>query len=149
MAHTYTSLHYHIVFSTRNREPWLSEAIRQRLWPYLAGIARENAMKADSIGGVADHVHALIAIAPRIAVAKAMQLIKGASSHWIKGEFPNTAAFAWQDGYGAFTISETQVEIVRRYIRNQAEHHRRITFAEEYRALLEQHRVAFDERYWL
>jgi REP element-mobilizing transposase RayT len=149
MANTYTSLHYHIVFSTKNREPWLTAPMRERLWPYLGGIARENHMTALEVGGVSDHVHVLVSIPPTVAVAKAVQLMKGGSSHWLKSEFRSLAGFAWQDGYGAFTVSESQIGTVRAYIRNQAEHHRTKTFAEEYRALLERHHVEFDERYWL
>jgi putative transposase len=103
MSNTYTALNYHVIFSTKNREPWLTEPIRDRLWPYLGGIARENGMKAFEIGGVSDHVHLLISIPATVAVSKAVQLIKGGSSHWIKEQFPKVTAFAWQDGYGAFT----------------------------------------------
>ena len=105
MANTYTSLNYHLVFSTKNREPWLIEAVCARLWPYLGGIARENGMKALEIGGVADHVHILVSVPATMALSNAVQLIKGGSSHWIKESFPNMAAFAWQDGYGAFSVS--------------------------------------------
>jgi REP element-mobilizing transposase RayT len=149
MAHTYTSLTYHLIFSTKNRDPALTPPIRDRLWPYLGGIARENRMTALEIGGVADHVHLLLSAPPVVPISKAAQLIKGGSSHWLKSEFSVLAHFAWQDGYGAFSVSESQVETVRAYIRNQAEHHRTKTFAEEYRVFLERHHVAFDERYWL
>ncbi|MEQ1859774.1 MAG: IS200/IS605 family transposase [Chthoniobacteraceae bacterium] len=149
MANTYTSLNYHIVFSTKRREPWLTEPIRERLWPYLGGIARENGMSALEVGGVADHVHILLSAPAVIAVAKAVQLIKGGSSHWIKDVFPELAEFAWQDGYGAFSVSHSQLDAVRDYIREQPDHHRTRTFAEEYRAFLERHEVGFDERYLL
>jgi putative transposase len=149
MAHTYTSLHHHVVFSTKGREPWLSSLVRQRLWPYLGGIARENKMTALGIGGVADHVHMLLTIPSSTALAKCIQLVKGGSSHWLKSEVPNVTAFAWQDGYGAFSVSASQLENVRAYIRNQEEHHRTTTFVDEYRALLRKHGVEFDERYWL
>lgn len=149
MANTYTSRNYHIVFSTKNREPWLTEPIRQRLWPFVGGIGRKNQMAALEIGGAADHAHILVSIPPTVPISKAVQLMKGGSSHWLKTEFPALAGFAWQDGYGAFTVSESQVETLRTYIRNQAEHHRKKTFADEYRALLERHNVEFDERYWL
>jgi putative transposase len=96
-------------------------------------------------GGISDHIH--IAIPPAVAVAKAVQLIKGASSRWVKDSLPKLSGFAWQDGYGAFTVSESQIDTVRTYIRNQAEHHRTKTFAEEYRALLERHQVSFDEHF--
>ena len=149
MSNTYTSLNYHIVFSTKNREPWLREDIRERLWPYLGGIARENGMKALEIGGVADHVHLLLSIPASMALSKAVQLIKGGSSHWMKETFPKVTGFAWQDGYGAFTVSPSQLDAVREYIRNQEEHHRTKSFAEEYRAFLERHQVEFDERFLL
>jgi putative transposase len=147
MANTYTSLNYHIVFSAKNPEPWLIESVCERLWPYLAGIARENGMKALEIGGVADHVHILISVPATLALSKAVQLIKGGSSHWIKESFPNMAAFAWQDGYGAFSVSESQLDPVRDYIQRQPEHHRTKTFAEEYKTFPERHGIEFDERY--
>ena len=149
MANTFVSLRYHVVFSTKGREPWLSEAVTGRLWPYLAGIARDNSMKALEIGGVADHIHLLLGIAPSVALSKAVGPLKGNSSAWIKTEFPRLAAFAWQDGYGAFTVGESQIETTRAYIRRQPEHHQTRSFAEEYRAFLQRHRIEFDERYLL
>jgi REP element-mobilizing transposase RayT len=149
MANSFTSLYYHAIFSTKNREPWLTDNVRDRLWPYLGGIARENAMTALEVGGMADHAHLAISIPPSVSLSKALQLIKGASSHWIKETFPNLADCAWQDGYGAFTVSESQLEAVRDYIRRQADHHRNKTFAEEYRTFLQRHRIEFDERYLL
>lgn len=133
MANIYTALYYHVIFSTKDREPWLSEAVRERLWPCLGGIAGENGMKALEIGGVVDHVHLLGSVPASVALSKAVQLVKGGSSHWIKDNFPHMAGFAWQDGFGAFTVSESQLADVREYIRRQPEHHRTKTFAEEYR----------------
>ena len=147
MANTYTSLNYHLVFSTKHREPWLIKSVCERLWPFLGGIARQNGMKALEICGMADHVHILVSVPASMALSKAVQLIKGGSSHWIKESFPNLAGFAWQDGYGAFTVSESELDTVREYIRRQPEHHRTKTFAEEYRAFLEKHDIEFDERY--
>jgi REP element-mobilizing transposase RayT len=149
MANTYTSLYYHVIFSTKNREPLLAVEVRERVWSYMAGIARANQMTPLKIGGVADHVHVLVSVPASLAIAKAVQLIKGGSSHWVRGSVPGLSGFAWQDGYGAFTVSESQIEAVRDYIRRQEEHHRRETFAEEYRDFLDRHQVAFDERYLL
>ncbi|WP_221030108.1 IS200/IS605 family transposase [Actomonas aquatica] len=149
MANTYTSLQYHVVFSTKKREPWLVESVCERLWPYLGGIARENGMKALEIGGVADHIHLLLVLPPSLALSKALQLLKGASSRWIHDNFPALSHFGWQDGYGAFTVSESQIPVVREYIRNQPEHHRVTTFAEEYQTFMERHGIEFDERYLL
>jgi REP element-mobilizing transposase RayT len=149
MANTYTSLKYHIVFSTKNRECCLTEGIRDRLFAYLGGIARENGMQALEIGGVADHVHLLLSIPPSLAVSNAVQVIKGGSSHWLKDAFPGMKGFAWQDGYAAFTVSKSQLDGVRDYVRGQVEHHRTKTFAEEYRAFLQRHQIECDERYLL
>jgi len=149
MANTYTSLHYHIVFSTKNREPWLREDVRARLWPYLGGISRENKLKAMMIGGVADHVHLVVSIPPSVSVSKAIQLIKGGSSHWLKENFPELVQYAWQDGYAAFSVSRSQLDSVAAYVAGQEEHHRKKTFAEEYRAFLSRHEIVFDERYVL
>jgi putative transposase len=149
MANTYTSLHYHIVFSTKNRQPFLGEPIRERLFAYLGGIARENAMNALEIGGVADHVHLLLSIPASLPLSKAVQLVKGGSSHWLKATFPEMIDFAWQDGYAAFTVSWSQLDDLRAYIRSQPEHHRTKTFVEEYRTFLARHRIEYDERYLL
>jgi putative transposase len=149
MANTYTSLHYHFVFSTKNREPWLTAPMRMGLWAYLGGIARKNRMVAREINGAIDHVHALVNLPPTISVSNAVQFLKGGLSMWMKNTFPEVRGFAWQDGYGAFTVSESEFGVVQEYIRNQAEHHRFKTFAEEYRAFLTRHNIVFDERYLL
>ena len=147
MANTYTSIHYHFVFSTKNREPWIAREIEQRVWAYLAGIARDNKMTPMQIGGIEDHVHLLLAASPTLAPSKIAQLIKGGSSAWVHEAFPNMKAFAWQDGYGAFTVSRSNVEDVAAYIRDQREHHRHKSFKEEYLAFLQKHGVEYDEKY--
>src|SRR5262245_18096647 len=108
MANTFTSLHFHFVFSTKNRERWLSLEIEQRVWEYLGGIARQNQMKALQVVGVDDHVHLVVGLPPTLTVSRALQLIKGGSSKWIHETFPALAGFEWQDGYGAFTVSKSQ-----------------------------------------
>jgi REP element-mobilizing transposase RayT len=147
MANTYTSLHCHVIFSTKNRELWLRTDIEERVWSYLGGIARENAMKALMIGGIENHVHLLLGIPPTLALSKGVQLIKGGSSAWIKEAFPGLRGFGWQDGYGAFSVSKSQVPEVADYIRGQREHHRVKSFEEEYRAFLDKHDIQYDERY--
>ncbi|MDQ6624485.1 MAG: IS200/IS605 family transposase, partial [Verrucomicrobiota bacterium] len=117
--HSFTSCLFHCVFSTKRREPWLTSEIRERLWPYLDGIARENEMKALAIGGVGDHVHVLVSLPATMPVAKAMQLLKGNSSKWMHETFPALHAFAWQEGYGAFSIGVSGVEETVAYIRAQ------------------------------
>jgi REP element-mobilizing transposase RayT len=137
----------HIVFSTKNRECWISPDIEERVWAYLGGIARENKMKPLQIGGVDDHVHVLLGAPPTLAPSKIAQLIKGGSSAWIHSEFPNLRKFAWQDGYGAFTVSKSNLPDVTNYIRNQREHHCVRTFKEELVALLVRHGISYEEKY--
>jgi REP element-mobilizing transposase RayT len=149
MANTFTSLHYHIVFSTKNRDPFLAPPIRLRLFPYLAGIARDHGVRAVEIGGIEDHVHLQLAVPSSMPLSRAVQLLKGGSSHWLKEAFPTLAAFSWQDGYGAFTVSKSQLDVVRRYIQAQEDHHRAQSFGEEYRSFLVRHGISFDERFLL
>ncbi len=147
MANTFTSLQYHIIFSTKQREPWIRRDVEERLWAYLGGIAREVEIAPLLIGGVDDHVHMFLGIPPRISVSEAVKRIKGGSSGWIKDNFPGFRGFAWQDGYGAFTVSKSQAGEVQEYIRSQREHHRFKTFQEEYRAFLDKHGIVYEERY--
>jgi REP element-mobilizing transposase RayT len=144
---SYLGTHFHCVFSTRERRPLLTPALRARLWPFPGGIARQNKMKALEIGGVEDHVHLLLSLPATISIAKAMQLIKGGSSKWVHETFPEHRLFGWQEKYGAFSVSASQLETLVRYIRGQEEHHRKRTFQDEFLALLRRHRVEFDERH--
>ncbi len=147
MANTYTSFHYHLVFSTKNRERWITPEIEQRIWTYLGGIARENKMKALQIGGIEDHVHILIGAPASMAPSMIAQLLKGGSSGWIHQTFPSMKAFAWQDGYGGFSVSKSNLPEVTSYIACQRQHHREKTFQEEYLALLERHEIEFNPKY--
>ena len=147
MANTFTCLHYHVVFSTKDREPWLGSDIQEQVWAYLGGIARANQLKPLFIGGVEDHVHLLLGIPPTMALCEALKRIKGGSSGWIKENFSGCRGFGWQDGYGAFTVSKSQEDEVREYIGTQRDHHRKRSFQEEYRALLDRHGIQYDERY--
>ncbi len=147
MANTYSALHYHIVFSTKNREPWLVADKEARVWEYLGGIARANGMKALKVGGYDDHIHLLLALPATISVSKAVQQLKGASSRWIHESDNDMMAFAWQDGYGAFTVGLSQIADTVRYIEGQRAHHRMKSFQEEYVYFLNKHDVAFDESY--
>jgi REP element-mobilizing transposase RayT len=131
----------HSVFSTKERRAWLTPDIRERLWPYLGGIARENGMKTLAVGGVADHVHILLSVPAALSVSKAMQLLKGNSSKWLRETFPalRLQGFAWQEGFGAFSIGISGVADTIRYIRTQEEHHRRKSFREELEIFLRKH----------
>ncbi len=144
--HSFTSCPIHCVWSTKNRALNLDSDLRERLWPYLGGIARENKMKTLAVGGAADHVHVLLSLPGTLSVAKAIQLLKGNSSKWIHETFSKLNAFAWQEGYGAFSIGVSGVEATAAYIRDQMEHHRRRTFREEFVAMLHKHGLEYDER---
>jgi putative transposase len=141
------SAYFHCVFSTKERRPLITPELRERLWPFLGGIARQNKMKAVEIGGVEDHLHILLSLPATVSISKAMQLIKGGSSKWVHETFPEHRSFAWQEEYGAFSVSVSQLEKTIEYIRKQPEHHRKMTFQEEFLALLNRHRVKYDERY--
>ena len=147
MGHTHTSSLFHYVFSTKNREKIITPQLQERLWPYMGGIARENRVKAIEIGGVEDHVHMLLSLNATITLAKAVQLIKGGSSKWVSENRLVKGRFEWQEGYGAFSIGKSQIDDTVAYIRNQAEHHRKRTFKEEYVAFLKAHEIEYDERY--
>lgn len=147
MPHSFTSQLMHCVFSTKERRPLIDLELQQRLWPYLGGIARENKMKALSIGGTEDHLHLLLSLPSTLSVAKAMQLIKGGSSKWVHDTFPQHHDFAWQEGYGAFSLGISDVKRTIAYIENQAEHHRRRDFKGEFLMFLKKHGIEYDERY--
>ncbi len=147
MPHSYASALFHCVFSTKDRQATITPDLRDRLFPYLGGIAHEKRIVPMAIGGVEDHVHLLLALPSTLDVAKAMQLIKGNSSKWVHETFPEHSAFAWQEGYGAFSIGISQVEDTVAYIANQQEHHRRKTFQEEFVSFLEKHKIVYDPRY--
>jgi len=144
---SYVSSHYHCVFSTKERRPLISTELRERLWPFLGGIARQNQMKAIEVGGMPDHVHILLSLPSTLSFAKALQLIKGGSSKWVHETFPEHRLFGWQVKYGAFGVSVSQLEKIIQYIKDQEKHHRKMTFQEEFLALLKKHRIEYDERY--
>ena len=120
---SYVSSYFHCVFSTKERRPLIPPALRDRLWPYVGGIARENDMKAIEIGGMPDHVHILLSLPSTLSIAKALQLIKGGSSKWVHDTFPEHRLFGWQAKYGAFSVSVSQLETIIEYIKRQEEHH--------------------------
>lgn len=135
----------HCVFSTKHRERWLSSEIRERLWPYLAGIARENGMKVMAIGGIEDHVHLLVSLPSTLSVATALQRLKGNSSKWLHETFPEMRAFNWQGGYGAFSIGVSGIEATTRYIQQQEKRHQRLSFQDELKVMLHRHGIEFEE----
>ena len=144
---SYISSYFHCVFSTKERRNLITLTLRDRLWPFLGGIARQNKMKAIEIGGMEDHIHILLSLPSTLSIAKALQLIKGGSSKWVHETFPDHRMFGWQVKYGAFSVSFSQLDTIIQYIKDQKEHHRQMTFQEEFIALLKKHRVEYDERY--
>ncbi|HEX3582207.1 MAG TPA: IS200/IS605 family transposase [Thermoanaerobaculia bacterium] len=146
MPSTHTSLHYHLIFSTKGRVPSMESNSRPRIHSYLGGVIRGIEAVALDIGGTTDHVHLLIGLKQTHALADVLRILKGDSSKWIHEEL-GLIDFAWQEGYGAFTVSKSDVDAVRRYVQAQEEHHRKRTFQEEYRALLERDGIDFDERF--
>src|SRR5450759_4278955 len=129
---SYISFYFHCVFSTKERRRLITPELRDRFWPFLGGIARQNKMKAIEIGGVEDHVHILLSLPSTMAVSKALQLIKGGSSKWIHETFPEHRGFAWQEEYGAFSVSVSQLDKTIEYLKGQEAHHRKMTFQEEF-----------------
>jgi REP element-mobilizing transposase RayT len=146
MPQSLASLHIHIVFSTKHREPLITPDVASRLYGYI-GIARGIDSPLVAIGGVADHVHLLVSLGRQTTIADLVRDLKANSSGWVHEEFPALAQFAWQDGYGAFAVSKSNVEAVKAYIANQEKHHTRQTFQDEYREFLRLHEIEWDEKY--
>ena len=142
MSHTYVSELIHCVFSTKHRRNAIAPDVQPLLWAFIGGIARKNGFKALTVGGIENHVQILMSLPATLPLAKAMQLIKGASSHWMNET--HTRGFAWQEGYGAFTLGVSQKNDTIAYIRSQAEHHRKRTFEEEFVAFLKKNGVEYD-----
>ncbi|HEU5396958.1 MAG TPA: IS200/IS605 family transposase [Verrucomicrobiae bacterium] len=140
------SLHFHVVFSTKDRYPFIDDAWRIRLHEYLGGVVRSAGGVPEAVGGPADHVHLLVGLRATLPLASFVQDIKQTSSRWIH-ETIGLKNFSWQQGYGAFTVSVSNCDPVKRYISGQVEHHRKVTFQEEYVAFLKRHGVKYEEKY--
>jgi REP element-mobilizing transposase RayT len=146
MSHTYINCLLHLVFSTRDRRPLIADSWRMRFHDLIGGIARHRGFHSLAVGGVADHVHALVSLPSGISIAEAMRLLKANSSKWANDTFFPGRDFAWQAGYGAFSIAQSQIAGTIAYIRDQDAHHRVRTFAEEYREFLLRQGIAWDGR---
>jgi REP element-mobilizing transposase RayT len=125
MSHSYSSNRIHVIFSTKERKQNLHDDFQPKLWAYMAGIARNQGFEAMIVGGVRDHVHALLVLPPTVPLAKAVQHLKGSSSKWINASQTSDDHFSWQEGYGAFSVSASQTPDVLRYIQNQRAHHKK------------------------
>lgn len=149
MASTYSQILLHIVFSTQHREPFITAEIAHRLYAYMGGIVGAEKGLLYEIGGVADHVHPYLRWRPDVAVSDLMRTVKAPSSRWVHQKFPALDAFAWQQGYCAFSVSKSQEAAPKSSIANQAQHHARQDFRSELLRLLRAHGVEFDDRYVL
>jgi putative transposase len=147
MPQSLSSVLVHLVFSTKNREPWLREAIESELYAYATTVLKNLGCPALAINGTADHVHALFHLSRTKTIAEVVEELKTSTSKWIKTKGGDLKGFHWQTGYSAFSVSQSYVAIVTDYIRRQKEHHARQSFQDEFRALLQRHEIAFDERY--
>jgi putative transposase len=147
MAHSFTSLNIHFVFSTKNRKCLIDDQIKSRLWEYMGGIAKQQNMKAIAIGGTSNHIHMLVSLPAAITPAKSVQLIKSNSSKWVNEEFPNKRGFCWQVGYSGFSVSPRQIQKVINYINAQEECHRIKSFEEEYIGFLQNSGISYEERF--
>ncbi len=146
MPSTHLALHYHLVFSTKNRDAWFPPALRPRLHEYLGGIVRAEGGIPHAVGGTGDHVHVFAGLRATHCLADVMWRVKSTSSKWMHDEL-RLAGFAWQEGYGGFTVSASHLERVRAYVLHQEEHHEAKTFQQEYVELLRRGMVEFNERY--
>jgi putative transposase len=141
LPHSYAQNNIHLVFSTKDRRKAVTKEMQSRLWPYISAICQENKMFVHAIGGMEDHCHVLFQLPPTLSLVEAIQLIKTYPSKWMGKRF------AWQKGYGAFSVSASNIPTVVRYIRNQERRHRKMSFEQEFIAFLERHGVEYDPKY--
>jgi REP element-mobilizing transposase RayT len=145
MPQSLADVNIHFIFSTKNRQPLIVEAIAPQFHQYIGGVIRGEKCGPLAVGGIPDHVHLLISLSREISIAELMRIVKAGSSKWMHEQ--GHLEFQWQTGYGAFSVSHSNLGSVRDYIANQVEHHRRMSFQEEYLLFLQKHNVAYDERY--
>lgn len=149
MSQSLAKVYVHIIFSTKNRTPWLKDAdLRSELFAYMATVLKNDVdSPALIINGVEDHIHALCRLSRKFAIMDVLKAAKTETSKWIKTKGPGLKAFAWQGGYGIFSVSQSNVEEVKRYIEKQEEHHEKMSFKDEFREICRRHGVEIDERY--
>ncbi len=149
MTHSYASLFYHLIWSTKDRHPWIQKDIQLTLYKYIAGIISNLEGQLMEIGGMPDHVHLLVNLKPRTSIPELVRSIKNSSTKWIRQQPNGHSAFTWQEGYGIFSVSFSNIEAVRKYIKSQEEHHRNHTFENEYLDLLNKVKIHYDSRFVL
>ena len=147
MTHSYRIHYFHLIWSTRNRTPWINAELKEQLYPYLAGIIKNHKGKLIAIGGMPDHIHILVELSLLDQFSAIIRMLKSSSSLWIHKTFPQNKDFAWQEGYGSFSVSFSNLEKVKMYIHNQEIHHENISFDQEYLTFLKHHNICYDERF--
>jgi len=147
MSHTYHQLIYHLVWSTKERQPLITPDIQNRLYEYMGGTLRSLACQPLLIGGMPDHVHFCVGIPPTLVPAEIIRSVKVASSKWVSQNFQIDKKFQWQEGYGAFTVGPSSKKAVLKYIKNQETHHKKRDFKEEFLWLLKNHDIEFEEKF--
>jgi REP element-mobilizing transposase RayT len=147
MSHTFTKLLTHLISSTKERRSLMDDELQMRLFPYLGGIIREMGGTPLTINGPSDHVHLLAQTKASLSIAKVVETVKSNSTSWVHRKWKERWAFAWQEGYGAFSVGPVQVPEVIKYIASQKEHHRKISFQEEFISFLQKYGIEYDERY--
>lgn len=147
MPQSLSNILIHLIWSTKDRHPWLAPGIREQTHAFLAGAVRQCGCEAYRVGGVADHIHLAARLSRTLSVADLVKEVKAASSKWAKAQYPSLHNFSWQQGYGAFSVGMSQKEALLHYIDNQEEHHLTRTFEDEYRAFLNKYAIDYDERH--
>jgi putative transposase len=149
MTHSYRLHYFHLIWSTKQRFPFITPVVQSRLYPYLGAITRNHSGKLLEIGGMSDHVHLLIELSLLDKFSHFIRDLKASSSQWIHKHFPEITAFAWQEGYGSFSVSYSALQDVKKYIQNQEQHHATMSFEDEYLKFLKLHHVKYDDRFVL
>lgn len=147
MPQSLSKVYVHITFSTKNREEWIDDTIAPNLYKYIGGICKGLACFPIQVGGHKNHVHILCSLSKKITQIKLIKEIKTHSSKWIKIQNTRYKHFYWQAGYGIFSVNPSEIEIVVNYIKNQAEHHKKQTFQDEFKAFLKKYEIQYDEKY--
>jgi REP element-mobilizing transposase RayT len=147
MSQSFTNLLYHLVFSTKDRRPIITLDYQPRLYDYIGGIIRELGGVSLGINGIEDHVHVVTKLRPDKALSDVLRVLKCNASGWMHDVFPSLAEFSWQRGYAAFTVSQSNLEEVRRYVAGQKEHHEKISFRDEFIRFLKENHIEYDERF--
>lgn len=148
MPQSFVSLHHHLIYSTENRVPLITAEVQPRLFEYIGGIFRGEGCVLKAAGAMPDHVHLLVSLDKQLSISEALRILEASSSRWVHETFPDSlSGFAWEAGYGAFAVSFSHREKVRAYLCRQVEHHRGMTFQEEFLTFLQRHGIAYDEQY--